>query len=142
MEYRGLLRGARLFDDYAHHPTEIAATLRAAREMAGGGRLFAVFQSHTYSRTAAFFAEICEALRLADRVLIADIYAARETNRIGRSAEALAVGVGDRAGAPGSLADIARVLENELAPGDLAVVMGAGDIDRLFREFSGKHFTI
>ena len=142
MEYRGLLRGARLFDDYAHHPTEIAATLRTAREMAGSGRVFAVFQSHTYSRTAAFFAEICEALRLADHVLIADIYAARETNRLGMSAEVLATGVGDRADAPGSLADIARVLERELGSGDLAVVMGAGDIDRLFGEFSGKHFTI
>ena len=58
MEYRGMVRGARLFDDYAHHPSEIAATLTAARQMVGGGRLFAVFQSHTYTRTAAFFTEM------------------------------------------------------------------------------------
>ncbi len=142
MEYRGMVRGARLFDDYAHHPDEITATLTAARQMAGSGRLFAVFQSHTYSRTAAFFAEICAALRLADRVMIADIYAARETDRLGMSAEVLAAGVGERASAEGSFRAIADALVRELAPGDLAVVMGAGDIDRLFGEFSGKHFTL
>lgn len=142
MEYRGMVRGARLFDDYAHHPSEIRATLTAAREMTGRGRLFAVFQSHTYSRTAAFFSEICAALRLADRVLIADIFAAREKERLGMSAEALAACVGERASVPGDFSAIAHQLESELAPGDLAVVMGAGDIDRIFGEFSGKDFTL
>ena len=142
MEYRGLLRGARLFDDYAHHPTEIVATLTAARQMAGNGRLFAVFQSHTYSRTAAFFGEICQALQGADRVLIADIYAARETDRKGMSAAALAAGVGERATAPGNFAAIAAALTEEVAPGDLVVVMGAGDIHRIFGEFCPKHFTL
>lgn len=142
LEYRGMIRGARMFDDYAHHPGEIAATLTAAREMVKKGRLFAVFQSHTYSRTAAFFTEICAALRLADRVLIADIYPARETDTLGMSAARLAAGVGERAAAPGSLQAIATTLLGELSPGDLTVVMGAGDIDRLFGEFSEKHFTL
>ena len=143
MEYRGMIRGARLFDDYAHHPREIEATLRTAREMLEGkGRLIAVFQSHTYSRTAAFFAEICAALRLADRVLVADIYPARETDTRGMSAARLAAGVGDRAIAPGSTPAVAAALLAELSPGDLAVVMGAGDIDCLFGEFSEKHFTL
>ena len=143
MEYRGMIRGARVFDDYAHHPREIEATLRAAREMAEGkGRLLAVFQSHTYSRTAAFFADICAALRLADRVMVAEIYPARETETRGMSAARLAAGIGDIAVAPGSMAARAAALLAELAPGDLAVVMGAGDIDRLFGEFSEKHFTL
>jgi UDP-N-acetylmuramate--alanine ligase len=143
MEYRGMIRGARMFDDYAHHPSEIRATLSAAREMMGErGRLFAVFQSHTYSRTAAFFAELCAALRLADRVLVAPIYPARETDIRGMSAARLAAGVGDAAAAPGGFAEIATSLLTELEPGDLAVVMGAGDIDRLFEEFSEKHFTL
>jgi UDP-N-acetylmuramate--alanine ligase len=143
MEYRGMIRGARMFDDYAHHPSEIRATLSAAREMMGErGRLFAVFQSHTYSRTAAFFAELCAALRLADRVLVAPIYPARETDMRGMSAARLAAGVGDAAAAPGGFAEIATSLLTELEPGDLAVVMGAGDIDRLFEEFSEKHFTL
>ena len=142
MEYRGMLRGARLYDDYAHHPDEIAATLAAARQMVGNGRLFAVFQSHTYSRTAAFFREICAALQAADRVLIAPIYAARETDTRGMHAAALAAGVGEKASAPGELPAIAAMLLTELMPGDMAVIMGAGDIDRIFGEFSGKHFTL
>ena len=143
MEYRGMIRGARVFDDYAHHPREIRATLCAAREMLEGkGRLFAVFQSHTYSRTAAFLGEICAALRLADRVLVADVYPARETDTKGMSAAVIAHGVGDAATAPGALPAIAAALLAELTPGDLAVVMGAGDVDRLFGEFSEKHFTL
>jgi UDP-N-acetylmuramate--alanine ligase len=133
MEYRGMLRGARVFDDYAHHPAEIAATVSAARQMQGGrGRLFVVFQSHTYSRTAAFFGEICNALREADRVLVAEIYAARETDALGMSAAVLADGIGKHATAPGELSAIAAALSRELEAGDLCVVMGAGDIDRLF----------
>lgn len=143
MEYRGMLRGARLFDDYAHHPAEIVATLAAARQMLGeGGRLFAVFQSHTYSRTATFFGEICDALRQADRVLVADIYAARESDTLGMSAAMIAAGVGDIASAPGDLSAIAATLSRELDAGDLCVVMGAGDIDRLFTEIFTKHFTL
>jgi UDP-N-acetylmuramate--alanine ligase len=133
MEYRGMLRGARLFDDYAHHPAEIVATISAAREiLCDKGRLFVVFQSHTYSRTAAFFGEICDALREADRVLVAEIYAARENDTLGMSAAALAAGVGERASAPGNLSAIAATLSRELEAGDLCIVMGAGDIDRLF----------
>ncbi|MBQ3483155.1 MAG: UDP-N-acetylmuramate--L-alanine ligase [Clostridia bacterium] len=143
MEYRGLLHGARVFDDYAHHPTEIAAALTTAREMLGnGGRLFAVFQSHTYTRTAHFWNEICAALRLADRVLITNIYAAREAPIEGVTAAALAADVGAQASYVGGLSAIADTLTHELAAGDLLLVMGAGDIDLLFREFSGKHFTI
>ena len=143
MEYRGMLRGARLFDDYAHHPDEIAACIAAARQMLGNtGRLFVVFQSHTYSRTAAFFDAICKALRQADRVLVADIYAARESDTLGMSAAVLADGIGAIASAPGELSAIAAALRRELAAGDLCVVMGAGDIDRLFAEIFTKPFTL
>ncbi|MBQ2773529.1 MAG: UDP-N-acetylmuramate--L-alanine ligase [Clostridia bacterium] len=142
MEYRGIFCGARVFDDYAHHPTEIAATLKTARDMAAGGRVFAVFQSHTYSRTAAFFGEICTALAEADRVIVADIYPARETDTLGMSAAGIAAGVGAHAAYVGGLSDITATLVRELAPGDLVVVMGAGDIDRIFGEFSKKHFTL
>ena len=142
MEYRGIFCGARVFDDYAHHPTEIRAALAAARELAGGGRVFAIFQSHTYSRTAAFFEEITAALQAADRVLIADIYAAREKDTLGMSAARLASGVGEKATYAGGISDTAAALARELLPGDLLLVMGAGDIDRIFAEFSKKHFTL
>jgi len=143
MEYKGLLCGARVYDDYAHHPEEIAATLGAARELLPvGGRLFVVFQSHTYSRTASFLGEIAAALRGADRVLIADIYAAREKDTLGMSKEVLAAAVGERALAPQGLAEITWILLSELSAGDVLVVMGAGDIDRIFGEFSPNHFTL
>jgi UDP-N-acetylmuramate--alanine ligase len=143
MEYRGMLCGARVFDDYAHHPTEVKATLGAARQMLlGKGRLFCVFQSHTYSRTAAFFLELCEALRLCDRVLVTDIYAARETDTLGMSGEVLAEGIGERATYVGSLDEAVTVLSGELCAGDLLLVMGAGDIDRIFAQFLRKDFTL
>ena len=143
MELRGHLQGARFFDDYAHHPTEIAAALAAAREItAGTGRVFAVFQPHTYSRTRALFADFCAALRAADRVIVADIYPARETDMQGMSAAGLADGIGAHAAYVGGLAQIARTLLAEIAPGDTVLVMGAGDIDRLFAEFCAKHFTL
>lgn len=142
MEYKGVFCGARVYDDYAHHPAEIAASLRAARLLADGGRVFAVFQSHTYSRTAAFFGEICAALAAADRVFVADIYPARETDTRGMSAALLAAGIGENAAYVGGFSAIAAALAAELAPTDLLLVMGAGDIGGLFREFSKKHFTL
>ena len=142
MQYRGIFSGARVYDDYAHHPSEIEATLKAARELSRGGRIFTVFQSHTYTRTAAFFSEIAAALRKADRVLISDIYAARETDTLGVTPQALARAVGEHADYVGGLSDITATLWRELMPGDLLVVMGAGDINRIFGEFSKKHFTL
>lgn len=142
MEFRGVFFGARFYDDYAHHPTEIRASLRAARALLGrGGRLFCVFQAHTYSRTAAFFAELCEALRLADRVIVTDIYPARETDTLGMSGERLAAGVGEIGSFAGSFGAAAELLRREIAPLDLAVVMGAGDVNRIFAEFGERGFT-
>ena len=142
-EYKGRLCGARVFDDYAHHPDEITATLQTAREMvAAGGRLFAVFQPHTYTRTAALWGELCEALRLADRILLADIYAAREAPSPGVTSRHLAAAVGTCATYHAALPELATRLAEELAPNDLLLVMGAGDIDGIFREFSKKDFTL
>ena len=142
MEYKGIFCGASVYDDYAHHPTEIAASLTAARALLGGGRLFTVFQSHTYTRTAAFSDGIAKALRAADRVIVADIYAARERAHLGVTATGLAAAIGTHASYEGGLSDIVAALKRELAPGDLLVVMGAGDIDRIFTLFWTKDFTL
>src|SRR5664279_999201 len=75
-ELKGAAAGVRVFDDYAHHPTEITATLRAAREVADGGRLVVAFQPHRYSRTAALGAELGQALGLADEVVVLEVYSA------------------------------------------------------------------
>ncbi|HEV2242684.1 MAG TPA: UDP-N-acetylmuramate--L-alanine ligase, partial [Streptosporangiaceae bacterium] len=78
MELKGEVEGVRVLDSYAHHPTEVAADLTAARDIAAGGRVIAVFQPHLYSRTRFFAAEFGAALGLADEVLVLDVYAARE----------------------------------------------------------------
>lgn len=131
MEARGYVGGARIYDDYAHHPTEIATTLRGAREMAGG-RLICVYQPHTYSRTAALFDEFAVAFDFADRVILEDIYAARETDDGRVSSKKLARAIGERAVYGGSHERVAELLMSEIKEGDTVVVMGAGDTHTLF----------
>ena len=80
-EYKGTIGGVTVIDDYAHHPTEIEATLRAAKNYPHK-TLWCVFQPHTYTRTKAFLPEFAKALSLADKVILADIYAARETDTL------------------------------------------------------------
>ncbi|MBQ8345824.1 MAG: UDP-N-acetylmuramate--L-alanine ligase [Clostridia bacterium] len=133
MEYRGSCRGASLYDDYGHHPTEVKATLEGARKMtAEGGRLFCVFQPHTYSRTAALLDRFGDAFSLVDRVWILPIYPARETDSLGMSASCVAKAVGMHAVATDGFSDAAERLVKELKQGDVAVIMGAGDSDRMF----------
>lgn len=133
MELKGHLRGASVYDDYGHHPTEVRTTLAGARgNRAEGGRLYCLFQPHTYSRTKALLDDFARALRVADRVLVADIYAARETDTLGVNAEVLAERIGERATACHSFSEAANMLTEELRAGDTAVVMGAGDIYKVF----------
>ena len=133
MERKGRMQGAEVYDDYGHHPTEIRATLSGARAIPDeGGRLFCVYQPHTYSRTAALFDEFSEAFSDADRVLLVDIYAARETDTLGVSSKLLAERIGDKASYEGSVENAAQTLRRELREGDAVIVMGAGNIDRIF----------
>ncbi len=133
MEYKGRLQGARVYDDYGHHPTEIAATLEGARGLCpDGGRLICVYQPHTYSRTQALFDGFAEALRWADRVILLDIYAAREVNEWGIGSGDLAEAIGERATLGGSFADTARQLTDTAREGDVILLMGAGDIGRIY----------
>ncbi len=131
MEYKGELNGAQLYDDYGHHPTEVKTTLKGAKAIAEG-RLFCVFQPHTYSRTSALFDDFADALCVADRVIVSQIYAARETDTLGVSAEKLANAVGNGAIASVSFSETAEILKRELREGDVAVVMGAGDVWHVF----------
>jgi UDP-N-acetylmuramate--alanine ligase len=131
MELKGTVEGARIYDDYGHHPTEVKTTLEGVKKMLDGGRLFCVFQSHTYSRTRALFDDFVDALSVADRVIVADIYAAREIDTLGVTPELLAKKIAGGSACHGFEA-IARLLQSELKKGDIAVVMGAGDIWHVF----------
>ena len=129
MEPKGEAGGITVLDSYAHHPTELAADLRAARDIAPGGRVIAVFQPHLFSRTRIFASEFGAALGLADEVFVLDVYAAREDPEPGVTGELVAravpggraVFLPDAAAVPGAVADTAR-------PGDLILTMGAGDV--------------
>ncbi len=129
-EYKGEFNGVTVVDDYAHHPTEITATLQAAKHHPHNC-VWCVFQPHTYTRTKAFFHEFAEALSHADHLVLADIYAARETDTLGISSSDLAeeaAKLGTDTHYFPSFAEIEDFLKQNCAPGDLLITMGAGDI--------------
>lgn len=129
-EYKGNVNGIVIIDDYAHHPTEITATLKAAANYPHK-TLWCVFQPHTYTRTKAFMQDFAKALSLADQVILADIYPARETDNLGISSETLK----DQITALGktcyyfpSFEQIQKFILGNCTPGDLLITMGAGDV--------------
>ena len=129
----GEAAGVLIIDDYAHHPTEVAATLAAARSAFQQRRIVVAFQPHLFSRTRDFAREFGDALRTADVVLLADIYPAREQPIAGVTSDLIAA-VMERAGAPpefrGAQAEVATALARLVRPGDVVITMGAGDITR------------
>jgi UDP-N-acetylmuramate--alanine ligase len=132
MEPKGEADGVRVLDSYAHHPTELAADLTAARDVAGGGQVIAVFQPHLYSRTRFFAAQFGAALGLADEALVLDVYAAREDPEPGVSGALVADAVpGGRGRFLPDAADVPEVIAGLAKPGDLVLTMGAGDVTSL-----------
>lgn len=129
-EYKGELNGITIIDDYAHHPTEIKATLKAAKHYPHKS-VWCVFQPHTYTRTKAFFHEFAEALSHADHIVLADIYAARETETLGMTSKGLAEEIKKLGADSYYLPDFASIeafLKEHCVPGDLLITMGAGDV--------------
>lgn len=129
-EKKGVCRGITVIDDYAHHPREIAVTLQAAKNYPHR-RLWCAFQPHTYTRTKAFLDEFAEALSLADEVILADIYAARETDTLGVSSADIAERIaakGVRAHYLPTFDEIEKFILENCNEGDLLITMGAGDI--------------
>jgi UDP-N-acetylmuramate--alanine ligase len=130
-ELRGTAAGVTVYDDYAHHPTEVAAQLRAARTVAGAGRVLVAFQPHLFSRTVAFAADFGTALGLADEVVVLDVYAAREDPVPGVTGALVADAVPlppERVLFEPSWSAAAPALAARARPGDLVVTMGAGDV--------------
>jgi UDP-N-acetylmuramate--alanine ligase len=130
-ELKGVAAGVRVYDDYAHHPTEVTAQLRAARAVAGSGRLVVAFQPHLYSRTQEFAAGFGRALGLADEVVVMDVYGAREDPVPGVTGAMVAEAVplpADRVLFEPSWSAAAPALAARARPGDLVMTMGAGDV--------------
>ena len=128
LEFKGQYNGADVYDDYAHHPDELSATIAAVRSM-DYNRIILAFQPHTYSRTKALFDDFVTQLKKADLVVLAEIYAARESNTIGISSMDLAKKI------PGAvycetLQDVTAYLAKTAGPEDVVLTVGAGDIYR------------
>ncbi|MBO4501684.1 MAG: UDP-N-acetylmuramate--L-alanine ligase [Clostridia bacterium] len=130
-EHIGILNGADVISDYAHHPDEIAATLTTAKKVAEG-RVITVFQPHTYSRLAELYEGFKKSLCISDVVAVTDVFSARETDTLGVSGESLANACGGTY-VP-SFEAAAGFLKETARPGDLVIIMGAGDIYKVWDE--------
>lgn len=136
MELLGVFQGATVYDDYAHHPTKVRATIEAARELRFR-RLIVVFQPHRFSRLAAFMHDFSRAFEGADKVLVLDVYSAGEQNTSGVQASDLAHQM-PNATYVGDFKTAREMLEELVGPGDLLLLMGAGDINRLGDELAHR----
>ncbi|WP_406632762.1 UDP-N-acetylmuramate--L-alanine ligase [Pseudarthrobacter quantipunctorum] len=126
-ELKGEARGIRVFDDYAHHPTEVRAALAAARSVAGTHKVHVLFQPHLFSRTREFAQEFAEALNLADTALVLDIYPAREDPIPGVTSQLIADHL-DHGGRLVAARDAVAALTAAAEPGDIVLTAGAGDV--------------
>ena len=138
-EYKGSVGGVTVIDDYAHHPTEITATLKAAANYPHK-TLWCVFQPHTYTRTRTFMRELAQALTLADRVVLADIFAARETDSLGISSNDLKLALEDLGREChyfSTFDEIENFLLENCINGDLLITMGAGDVHKIGENLLG-----
>lgn len=127
-EKKGEARGVVVIDDYAHHPSEVEVNVRAAKELYPGRRLWAVFQPHTYSRLKALLPEFAASLGDADRLLVLDVYAARETDSLGVSSADLIALLPEGTLSAGDPRDAARMLAGVVTPGDVVLTLGAGSV--------------
>lgn len=138
----GEWNGVRIIDDYGHHPVEIAAVLRAARDVQGAGRVIAVVQPHRYTRLRDLFEDFCTCFSDADHVIVAPVYPAGEAAIPGVSSEALAKGLIDHGHRSveglDDLAGLAERVRGILAPGDMLVCLGAGDITAHAAALAGR----
>ena len=132
MEFKGTVNGALVYDDYGHHPTEVATTLDGVKKRDDIQRLFCVFQPHTYTRTYALMDDFAKSFDSVEQVYIADIYPARETDNLGISGKTLAIRIGDKAEYISGFENLTNEINSVLKEGDVLVVMGAGDIYKLF----------
>ena len=135
-EFKGAYNGAKIYDDYAHHPSEVEALLTAVRPL-GYKRIICAFQPHTYTRTHELFDDFCRVLKLADVTLLGEIYAAREKNTIGISSRDLLPHI------PGAtyhetLEDLTDALAKLAQPGDLILTVGAGSIYTVGEALAGR----
>lgn len=140
-EYKGEINGAQVYDDYAHHPTEIAATIAGARELYPSKQITVVFQPHLYSRTAELFDDFVTVLSKADRVILTHVYDARNTGKVGVTAETLVEAIKEQNTNTqyfDKFDDVVTEIKNTVSANDVVLVMGAGDVIKISLALMGK----
>jgi UDP-N-acetylmuramate--alanine ligase len=128
-----VLNGVTIIDDYAHHPQEIEATLVAAK-VCEHNKVWCIFQPHTYTRTKALLDDFAVALAKADEIILADIYAARETDTLGISSQTLADKIAEQGASVRYLESFDKIKQYALEhceKGDILITMGAGDVVKI-----------
>jgi UDP-N-acetylmuramate--alanine ligase len=136
LEVRGTVNGVTVYDDFAHHPTEVAAAINGARAVVGEGKIITVFQPHLYSRTRLFAKEFAEVLAASDHVVLLDIYAAREDPEPGVTGELIYNQAKDKSRihyVP-NWDDAPAVAASLAGEGDFIMTMGCGDVYRMVPE--------
>jgi UDP-N-acetylmuramate--alanine ligase len=140
-ELKGTVNGVRVFDDYAHHPTEVSATIATAKDVVGQGKIIVIFQPHRYSRTLAFAEGFAESLSTADQVILLDIYGAGEESIPGASSSVIAKQIRDIGTKVDFEPSIVAAIDLAVAgatPNDLIITMGAGDVTSLGKEILAR----
>jgi UDP-N-acetylmuramate--alanine ligase len=131
-EIKGISKGITVIDDYGHHPTELLVTLKAARNLVGAGKLYAIFQPHRYSRTAVFAEQFAQVLEAADFVYLLEIYAASEKPMEGVSSLLISKKMNQsKVKFEPSMLQVVNDVANAAKPGDLIIILGAGDVSSL-----------
>jgi UDP-N-acetylmuramate--alanine ligase len=139
-EVRGEVNKITVIDDYGHHPTEIRATLAAARARYAQRRIWAIWQPHTYSRTQSLFTEFANAFNDADEVIVTEIYKSREPEQDFSSSEVVAAMNHSSAHFIAELNDVSTYLLKNLRPDDVMIVLSAGDADQISSQvIAGLH---
>jgi UDP-N-acetylmuramate--alanine ligase len=131
-ELKGEVNSIKVIDDYGHHPTELLVTLKAARNLVGAGKLYAIFQPHRYSRTAVFAEQFAQALEAADFVYLLEIYAASEKPMEGISSLLISKKMNhSKVKFEPSMLQVVNDVASAAKPGDLIIILGAGDVSSL-----------
>lgn len=139
MQFLGEIGGVRVYEDYGHHPTEIAATLEAARDLASPGRLLVCFQPHLYSRTLNFASEFATVLSAADDVVVCGVYAARENPEDGADGDAITALMGAKGRFIADMYAAGDAVYTQAKPGDMLLFLGAGSITHVAHDLVKTH---
>jgi UDP-N-acetylmuramate--alanine ligase len=141
-EKKGLYKGSLIYDDYAHHPIEVRASLKAFKKAYPNKNIYCIFHPHSFTRTKALLNDFAESLKIADKIIVLDIYGSARENKGNVHSKDLVKLLGDKGHYISTLEECAEYLKSILKEGDLAITMGAGDVWKVGEKLLNKNFEI